>query len=146
MMTSLLPRLNSDLSDLADRVRQSLVQVSVENSGSGSGVVIAADGLVVTDAHVVSARRHGGGALRVTLPDGSVVTSRLLAKDNGIDVALLRIEPVGGKLPELSPIDIGDSKKPPERPVGDGDGPSLGRCRCGGGYSDRRRPGPSGRP
>jgi len=67
-MTSLLPSLNSDLGDLADRVRKSLVRVSVASSGTGSGVVMAADGLVVTNAHVVSASGRGGKGLQVTLP------------------------------------------------------------------------------
>ena len=109
-MTSLLPELNSDLGELADRVRKSLVQVSVGSSGSGSGVIIAADGMVVTNAHVVAARRQGGGGLRVTLPDGSVSKAQLLAKDDDIDVALVKIDPAGSKLPDLWPIEVGDSK------------------------------------
>lgn len=84
--------------------------MSVENSGSGSGVVIAADGLVVTNAHVVAASGHGGGGLQITLPDGSVVPAQLLAKDDNIDLPLVRIDSVEGKLPELLPIDMGDSK------------------------------------
>ncbi len=109
-MTGLLPSLNSDLSELADRVRRSLVRVTVESSGTGSGVVMAVDGLVVTNAHVVAVRRPGAGGLQITLPDGSVTAGQLLAKDDDIDVALVRIDPVEGKLPELSPIEVGGSK------------------------------------
>ena len=47
-MTTLLPQLNSNLGELASRVRKSLVQVLVGRGGSGSGVVISADGLVVS--------------------------------------------------------------------------------------------------
>jgi S1-C subfamily serine protease len=56
-MTTLLPKLNSDLGEWADRVRQSLVHMSVGRKGSGSGVVFASDGLVVTNAHVLSGGR-----------------------------------------------------------------------------------------
>ena len=47
-MTTLLPQLNCDLGELASRVRKSLVHVSVGRGGSGSEVVISADGLVVS--------------------------------------------------------------------------------------------------
>ena len=112
MMTTVLPQLNSDLGELAEKVRQSLVQVSVGHSGSGSGVVFAADGLVVTNAHVVSGKegRRSGSGLRVTLPDGTVTAAELLAKDDEIDVAALKIGPLEGELPELQAIELGDSR------------------------------------
>ncbi len=111
-MTTLLPQLNSDLGELADLVRKSLVRVSVGRRGSGSGVVIGADGLVVTNAHVVSGKRGhpSGRELQVALTDGSVTAAALLAKDDDLDVAVLKIEQVDGKLPELHPIELGDSK------------------------------------
>ena len=110
-MNSLLQQLNSDLGNLADRVRKSLVHVA-GGTGSGSGVIFAADGLVVTNAHVVSAEkgRRTVRELRVALPDGPVVTAKLLAKDEGLDVAVLQIEKLDGNLPELHPIELGDSK------------------------------------
>ncbi|MCH9018178.1 MAG: trypsin-like peptidase domain-containing protein [Chloroflexi bacterium] len=112
-MTTLLPQLNSDLGELADQVRRSLVQVSAGRSGSGSGVVFAADGLVVTNAHVVSGNRgrHPGTGLRVTLPNGVVAVAGLLAKDDDLDVAILQVERIEGKLPELHPIKMGDSRE-----------------------------------
>ena len=111
-MTTLLPKLNSDLGELAGRVRQSLVQVSVGRRGSGSGVVFSADGLIVTNAHVVSGGRGRGSHTsesQVTMPGGTVVKAVLLGKDDGIDVAVLKIEQSGGQPPELFPIEIGDS-------------------------------------
>ena len=111
-MTTLVPQLNSDLSELADRVRKSLVRVAAGRTGSGSGVVFAADGLVITNAHVVSGKkgRQSMGGLRVALPAGSVAAAQLLAKDDGLDVAVLKIEKRDGNLPELYPIELGDSK------------------------------------
>jgi len=53
MMTTLIPQLNADLSELADRVRNSLVQVTVGRRGSGSGVVFSDDGLVITNSAAV---------------------------------------------------------------------------------------------
>ena len=112
MMTTLIPQLNADLSELADRVRNSLVQVTVGRRGSGSGVVFSDDGLVITNSHVVSGkgRRSSGDRLQVTLPDGAVVAGELLAKDEESDVAVLKIEGAEGNLPELHPIELGDSR------------------------------------
>ena len=113
MMTTLLPKLNSDLGELADRVRRSLVHVSVGRRGSGSGVVFTSDGLVVTNAHVVSGGRDRNSQtseFQVTMPGGTTVKAVLLAKDDGIDVAVLKIETPGDKTPEIFPIDMGDSR------------------------------------
>jgi S1-C subfamily serine protease len=110
-MTTLLSQLNSDLGEVANKARKSLVQVAAGRRGSGSGVILGADGLVVTNAHVVSERkgRRPMRDLRVTLPAGAVVAARLLAKDDGLDVAVLQIETPDGELPELHPIELGDS-------------------------------------
>ena len=110
-MTTLLSQLNSDLGEVAHKARKSLVQVAAGRRGSGSGVILGADGLVVTNAHVVSERkgRHPMRDLRLTLPAGVVMAARLLAKDDGLDVAVLQIETPDGELPELHPIELGDS-------------------------------------
>ncbi|HIL31593.1 MAG TPA: trypsin-like serine protease [Dehalococcoidia bacterium] len=112
-MTTLLPQLNNDLGELADRVSESLVQVHIGHGGSGSGVVLSEDRLIVTNAHVVSGRRgqtSGGKEIRVVLPDGSETAAKLLAKDDEQDVAILQVEKPAEDNLALSPIQIGDSK------------------------------------
>ena len=111
-MTTLLSQLNSDLGEVAHKARKSLVQVAAGRRGSESGVILGADGLVVTNAHVVSEGkgRRPTRDLRLTLPAGAVVAARLLAKDDGLDVAVLQIEAPDGELPELHPIELGDSQ------------------------------------
>ena len=111
-MTTLLSRLNCDLAELADRVSDSLVRVTVGGVGSGSGVVFAADGLVVTNAHVVLGKNGGWPSteLRVTLPGGPVAAAKLLAKDDVLDVAVLEIKRLDGNAPELHPIELEDSR------------------------------------
>ena len=69
------------------------------SEGLGSGVLIDAEGDVVTNNHVV----EGANELEVALPDGSVRKTKLVGVDPYSDLALLKIDPSG-----LKPIEIGD--------------------------------------
>ena len=107
-MSAVLKQLNLESSHVVDRVRQSLVQVHNGSRGAGSGAIWHRDGLIITNAHVVSGggRRHGQkGGLRVTLPDGTTVPARLLARDEALDVAALMVE-----AKDLTPIELGTSR------------------------------------
>ncbi len=79
----------------AATIRPSLTLVSVALAdggfGFGSGVVIDAQGLILTDAHVV----HNAKEIRVTLADGRTLTAQLVGKDTLADVAVLRIPLTG---------------------------------------------------
>ena len=69
--------------------------------GMGSGVIIRADGLVLTNNHVVS----GADVLKVQLSDGRVFTAEDVRTDPETDIAILRI-----KLPDEIPhASLGDS-------------------------------------
>jgi len=59
-----------------------------ERRAGGSGVIISADGYVVTNNHVVD----GATKLRVKLNDGRAFDAKLIGKDSATDVALLKIE------------------------------------------------------
>jgi len=65
---------------------------------TGSGFIIDAHGLVMTNSHVV----FGAQALTVTLDDGTALPAKLLGADPIFDLAILQIpEPDHGKLPVL---------------------------------------------
>lgn len=83
------------------QARRSLVQVSNGSSGNGSGIVWSADGLIITNAHVV--RRKN---LRVTLADGRELPARVLAHDAERDIAALKVEAQG-----LPAVRVGDSRR-----------------------------------
>jgi S1-C subfamily serine protease len=55
--------------------------------GAGSGVVIAPDGYVLTNAHVV----HGAGRVQATLTDGRVLDGTPVGEDASADLALIRL-------------------------------------------------------
>lgn len=61
------------------------------STGSGSGVVIAPDGYVLTNDHVV----HGADAVEIVFDDGASARAELVGRDPDTDLALLRT-PAGG--------------------------------------------------
>lgn len=67
--------------------------------GVGSGFILASDGLIMTNAHVVD----GADELLVTLPDKREFKGRIVGTDRRTDVALVRIEATG-----LPAVKVGD--------------------------------------
>jgi S1-C subfamily serine protease len=70
--------------------------------GTGSGVVIAGDGLVLTNSHVVG----GASRVRLTFAEGSAREARVLGDDPDTDLALLRTDLPAG----VPAATLGDSK------------------------------------
>ncbi|KAM5142545.1 serine protease HTRA2, mitochondrial [Callospermophilus lateralis] len=71
--------------EILDRHPFSGREVPISN---GSGFVVAADGLIVTNAHVVADRRR----VRVRLPSGDTYEAMVTAVDPVADIATLRIQ------------------------------------------------------
>ena len=69
----------------------------VDNS-LGSGVIVGADGVIVTNNHVV----EGGQEYRVVLNDRREFPAQLVMKDERTDLAVLRIDAGGQPLPMLT--------------------------------------------
>ena len=78
---------------------QSVVRIEAEKSG-GSGVVIRADGLILTAYHVV----QGASEIKVILPDGNTETGTMLGKDIGRDLAVVRIARTGLTAVPFAPV------------------------------------------
>ncbi|MEU2179311.1 S1C family serine protease [Streptomyces thermolilacinus] len=91
---------------VARAVSPSVVEIeAATGSGrsTGSGVVISADGEVVTNHHVVS----GASEVRVRLTDGAAYTADVVGGDPGTDLALLRLRGAKG----LKAAVLGDSSR-----------------------------------
>ena len=89
------------MSQTAERVRAYTVQVEGRGRGAGSGVIWNADGVIVTNAHVV--RRSGAS---ITLSDGRRLDATLAARDPQLDLALLTTG-----VRDLPAATIGDSDR-----------------------------------
>ena len=83
-----------------DAVAPAVVKLEVGRQGAGSGFLFTADGLTITNSHVV----HGASHVRVTFADGETARGEVLGEDPDTDVAVVRI--AGNRLPFAS---LGDS-------------------------------------
>ncbi len=103
----LLDAYSRAVADVVDTVGPSVVRIDLahrdgQKSGSGSGVIVSPDGLVLTNSHVVSAGKRAS----VTTLDGRTFAARVLGDDPDTDLALLRID-ADETLPAAR---LGDSK------------------------------------
>ena len=73
---------------------------SFEPIGEGSGIIISADGYILTNAHVVK----GAEAIRVVLYNEQEYDARLIGSDEQTDIAVLKIDETN-----LTAAELGDS-------------------------------------
>jgi Do/DeqQ family serine protease len=90
--------------------RFGMPQERIQNS-LGSGVIVTADGIVVTNTHVV---KVGGAAeIRIALADRREFDAKVIQLDEKSDIAVLRIEGGDGRFPYLEfensdSVEVGD--------------------------------------
>jgi S1-C subfamily serine protease len=96
-----LDAFSSAVMSVVDRVGPSVVQV-VDGRGAGSGVVIAPDGYILTNAHVVERAE----TVRVGLHDGRHLHGQVIGRDPSSDLAVLRVSGDG-----LVSAELGDSDR-----------------------------------
>jgi S1-C subfamily serine protease len=73
---------------------------SVPSTGVGSGFIVSADGLIVTNNHVVT----GASSLTVTLDDGRQLAASVVSTDPTHDLAIVKVTAT-----DLTPVTLGDS-------------------------------------
>jgi S1-C subfamily serine protease len=89
----LLDAYSTVVTKIVERVGPSVVRLDIGGddrrpAGTGSGVLIAPDGLLLTNSHVVQAARR----VAVTMLDGRRASGRVLGDDPDTDLAVVRLE------------------------------------------------------
>src|SRR5437868_5081164 len=104
--SALLDEYSRTVVSVVDLVAPSVVNIETRmknaQSGNGSGFLIAPDGFILTNSHVV----HGASELVVNLPDGREYHAHLVGDDPDTDLAVIRID--GSRLPYVR---LADSEK-----------------------------------
>lgn len=98
--------------EVAELVKSSVVEITTEQivtgsfmhqyvaEGAGSGVIITADGYIVTNHHVID----GATNIKVRLADGTEYSAKLIGSDAKSDLAVIKVE-----AKELTPAAYGSS-------------------------------------
>ncbi|HZD13618.1 MAG TPA: trypsin-like peptidase domain-containing protein [Pseudonocardiaceae bacterium] len=98
---------SGSVEQVAQRVTPSVVQLRVHGSqadGEGSGIVLSADGLILTNNHVLDPATNGGNVTAV-LPDDRLVPVQIVGTAPSFDLAVVRAQGVTG----LVPVQLGSS-------------------------------------
>jgi putative serine protease PepD len=97
-----------DIQAILDQVGPSVVTIETNVNaqggvfaGAGTGIVLSADGLIMTNAHVISE----SDSITVRLFDGEEHEAALVGSEPASDVAIIRIEDVS----DLTPAQLGES-------------------------------------
>ncbi|MBG0817651.1 trypsin-like peptidase domain-containing protein [Planomonospora sp. ID82291] len=97
------------VADVAAAVQPAVVSIEVTTAaggGEGSGVVLSADGLILTNNHVVGSAGQNG-QVTVKFSDGRTASARIVGTDPATDLAVIRAEDVSG----LTAASLGDSDR-----------------------------------
>lgn len=109
----------TSLADVAARVLPSVVSINT-GSAVGSGVIITADGAILTNNHVVATAR--GTTVQVTFSDGKTATATVVGTDASSDLAVIKLQTGGTYTPlafaDSDQVHVGDTVLAVGSPLG----------------------------
>ena len=98
----------TEVEAVSQRVLPSVVQLRVrsgDRSGAGSGMVLTADGLLLTNNHVIENAAGGAGEITALFQDGKSSPVQIVGRDPESDIAVVKAVNASG----LTPIEMGNS-------------------------------------
>ncbi|MDO5700913.1 MAG: trypsin-like peptidase domain-containing protein [Bowdeniella nasicola] len=98
---------NTDVGQVATAVMDSTVYLECftgPNGGSGTGIVYTADGVIVTNAHVIMPDGELAEDIEVVLPDGQRKVADVVGYSTDYDIAVITVNADG-----LTPLPLADS-------------------------------------
>ena len=101
------PAPTGSVQGVAATVLPSVVKIEVagsQGSGSGSGIIVSSDGLIITNHHVIDVASDNG-KIRVDFNDGSSASATVVGSDPLTDTAVIKAQDVSG----LKPATMGKS-------------------------------------
>ncbi|PRZ42751.1 putative serine protease PepD [Antricoccus suffuscus] len=99
--------LNGSVEAVAKKVMPSVVQINVANgqtAGTGSGIILTTDGMIMTNNHVVESAASGG-SITVLFSDGTSANATIVGRDPLTDIAVIKVQGKSG----LTPATLGKS-------------------------------------
>jgi len=100
----------SSLAQIASAVQDSVVSITTQ-TGEGSGVILSADGYIVTNNHVVATAQ--GDSVTVIFADGKKATASIVGTDPRTDLAVVKASGVSGlhaaKFGSSANMQVGDT-------------------------------------
>ncbi|HSV38376.1 MAG TPA: trypsin-like peptidase domain-containing protein [Nocardioidaceae bacterium] len=106
--------LAGSVEEVAAKVLPSVVKINVSGqggSGSGSGIIVGSDGVILTNNHVVDVAGDGG-SITVNFNDGTSARATVLGTDPLTDLAVIKADGVSGlpvaTLNSSDSLDVGE--------------------------------------
>ncbi len=102
---------------VARQATPAVVSVTAPQVGSGSGVVISTDGVILTNNHVVG----GARVVEVGFADGRRLRGDVLGRDPGLDIAVVRVRGtslVAAPLGDSDRLEVGQTAIAIGNPIG----------------------------
>ncbi len=99
--------LNGSVEAVAKKVMPSVVQINVadgQTAGTGSGIILTTDGMIMTNNHVVESVAKGG-SITVLFNDGTSAKATIVGRDPLTDIAVIKVQGKSG----LTPATLGKS-------------------------------------
>ncbi len=107
------PAPKGSVQQVADSVLPSVVKINVrgvQGEGSGSGIILSSDGVILTNNHVVEVAGQGG-SMSVNFNDGTARPATVIGTDPVTDLAVIKAKNISGlqpaKINTSGSVDVG---------------------------------------